>query len=47
METASTPKQKRQTHAERASELASMGAVKCRLVDEHGLSIYISYSSRP
>ena len=31
---------KRKTNEERAAELVSVGAIKPRLVDEHGLSIY-------
>ena len=37
-----TNKQKRQTHADRAKELALMGALKSRLVDIEGLSVYMS-----
>ena len=33
--------QKRQKNADRARELASLGVLKPRLVDEHGLEIYI------
>ena len=34
------PKHNRKTHEERAHELLSAGALKPRLVDEHGLSVY-------
>jgi len=32
---------KRKTNEERAAELVSVGAIKPRLVDEYGLSVYI------
>ena len=33
-------KHNRKTHEERANELLTAGAIKPRLVDEHGLSVY-------
>ena len=33
-------KHNRKTHEERATELVAVGAIKPRLVDEHGLSVY-------
>ena len=33
-------RQNRKTHEERAAELVAAGAIKPRLVDEHGLSVY-------
>ena len=33
-------KQNRKTHEERTAELVAAGAIKPRLVDEHGLSVY-------
>jgi hypothetical protein len=35
----------RKTNEERATELVSTGALKPRLIDEHGLSVYIGVST--